>query len=140
MTDISAASAPRRENGQFIILPSEMRARTWQKGQSGNPGGKGGDYKALQAYCREKSLASAERIAQIAESTKDERLAFMAYCWLVERGWGKPKDYDPKDELSEGSTMSAADMTLARSSGSNAVTGSPAMSQNLVAVVPGRTT
>jgi hypothetical protein len=59
---------------------------------------KGGDFKALQAYCREKSLASAERIWKIAETSKDERLAFMAYAWLVERGWGKPKDFDPKDE------------------------------------------
>src|SRR5580658_8785634 len=96
---LKAASAPPRDNrGRLTSLPAALAANVWKPGRSGNPGGKGGDFKALQAYCREKSLASAERIWKIAETSKDERLAFMAYAWLVERGWGKPKDFDPKDE------------------------------------------
>jgi hypothetical protein len=70
----------------------------YQKGQSGNPGGRTREFAEFQRFCREKSLANAQRIAEIAGTTKDERLAFMAYAWLVERAWGKPKDYDPKEE------------------------------------------
>jgi hypothetical protein len=99
-SDLTLASAPPRDDrGRLTSLPPALAANVWKPGQSGNPGGKGGDFKALQAYCREKSLASAERIWKIAETSKDERLAFHGVHVAVERGcWGKAKDFDPKNE------------------------------------------
>jgi putative transposase len=40
----------------------------------------------------------AKWLGNLARETKDERLAFMAHSWIFERAWGKPKDFDPKDE------------------------------------------
>jgi hypothetical protein len=79
-------------------LPEAMRPTMWRQGQSGNPGGVSNEFKECQAFCREKSRESAEAIARIADSTTDERLAFMAHQWIYERAWGKPKDFNPKDE------------------------------------------
>jgi hypothetical protein len=41
---------------------------------------------------------AADRIWQLAETTKDERLAFLTYTWTYERAWGKAKDFELKDE------------------------------------------
>jgi hypothetical protein len=59
------------------------------EGSGANPSGKSGAFAECQRLCREKSLASAQAIARIAETTTDERLAFMAHSWIYERAWGK---------------------------------------------------
>jgi hypothetical protein len=63
-----------------------------------NPGGRSAAYLECRAKCRERSGEAADRIWEIAQTTKDERLAFMAYSWVHEQAWGKAKDFDPKDE------------------------------------------
>ena len=94
MTDVNAADTPRRAQ----VLPPAMRQKMWQPGQSGNPSGKNAGFSECQAFCRERSKQSAERIWEMAETTKDERLAFLAHTWIYERAWGKAKDFNPKDE------------------------------------------
>jgi hypothetical protein len=84
--------APRRS------LPPALAANVWKPGQSGNPNGKGGEYQRCLSLCREKSYANAVALQALADSTKDERLEFMARTWLYETAWGKPKEYDPSKE------------------------------------------
>jgi hypothetical protein len=112
---LNAASAPPRDNrGRLTSLPSALAKNIWRPGQSGNPGGKGGDFKACQALCREKSAAAAQRMFELARiddkligpdgalpplSDKDDpRIVMLASQWVYERAWGPPKPFDPKDE------------------------------------------
>lgn len=81
-------------------LPAAFRERIFQKGQSGNPGGRGGEYHQMLRICRERSVAAALEIAKLAEKSDDERVRYMAATWICERAWGKAKDFDPKSEHS----------------------------------------
>jgi hypothetical protein len=94
------------------LAPSALAKNIWRPGKSGNPGGKGGDFKACQALCRSKSSAAAKRMFELAEldaidengelpalsSKADPRIVMMAAQWVYERAWGPPKPFDPKDE------------------------------------------
>jgi hypothetical protein len=110
---LNAASAPPRDNrGRLISLPAALAANIWRPGQSGNPGGKGGDFKLVQRLCREKSAAAAKRMFELAEldaidesgelpplsAKADPRIVALASQWVYERAWGPPKPFDPKDE------------------------------------------
>jgi hypothetical protein len=66
-----------------------------------NPGGKTPEFAECHRRCRERSPEAADRIWELAQTTKDERLAFMAYTRTYERAWGKARDIDPKDAASE---------------------------------------
>lgn len=93
-------------------LPAAFTERIWRPGQSGNPTGRGGDFKACQALCRSKSSAAAKRMVELAEldaidengelaplsAKADPRIVMLAAQWVYERAWGPPKPFDPKDE------------------------------------------
>jgi hypothetical protein len=93
-------------------LPPEMRAKMWQKGQSGNPGGKRPEYFEMQRIAREASPAAAKRLVEMAyldaidedgnlaplPINADRRIVSWAVDKLMERAWGKPKEYDPLTE------------------------------------------
>jgi hypothetical protein len=80
-----------------------MRERMWQKGQSGNPGGKRGEYYEMQRMCREASPAAAERLIEMAylnaidetgrlaplPINADRRIVSWAVDKLMERAWGQ---------------------------------------------------
>lgn len=103
----------RDERGRTLELPPALRANLWQKGQTPNPGGRGGLYQEALQLSRKKSVAAMERMIQLAELNEiepngklsplsknaDPRVAAMCAQWVYERAWGKVKDYDPaKDE------------------------------------------
>ena len=65
--------------------------RPFQRGQSGNPSGKGGLYQEALRICREASPAAARKMVELMDSD-DERVALMAAEKLLERAWGKPRE------------------------------------------------
>ena len=70
----------------------------WKPGQSGNPGGFGGEYQRCLRLCRDASYEAAEEIIRLGRESDDDRVRFTAASWIFERSWGRPKDYDPADE------------------------------------------
>jgi hypothetical protein len=73
----------------------------WKPGISANPGGRpkqGADYKLCRELAREFSQHNIERMKQLAETTEDDRVQYMARTWLDEKAWGKARDYDPAED------------------------------------------
>ena len=92
------------------VLPAlQPRAPTrepngrWLPGHSGNPDGRNlrqsPDYKLCRELAREFSQHNIERMKQLAETTEDDRVQYMARTWLDEKAWGKtPAAYDPAED------------------------------------------
>ena len=72
----------------------------WQPGQSGNPQGKSGRFQEVQRICREASPEAARKLIELM-SDDDPRIAGWASDKVLERAWGKPKEYDPRAEEPE---------------------------------------
>src|SRR5260370_5791277 len=69
----------------------------FQKGKSGNPGGRTKQFAQCQRLCREASPDAARRLIELMQS-EDERVALMAADKVFERAWRRPKEYDPNAE------------------------------------------
>ena|SRR6516162_3100546 len=93
---------------ETLVLPA-VRSRApardvfgkWQPGQSANPGGRPkqtADYKLCRELAREFSAHNIERMRELAETTEDDRVQYMARTWLDEKAWGKARDYDPNED------------------------------------------
>ena len=95
MSDVGSG---RDARGRATRLPVSMRAQMWKPGQSGNPGGFGGEYQRCLRLCRDASYKAAEEIIRLGRESDDDRVRFTAASWIFERSWGRPKDYDPADE------------------------------------------
>jgi hypothetical protein len=67
----------------------------WQPGTVINPGGRTDDYLACQRICREASPTAARKLVELINDP-DPRIALMAADKIVDRAWGRPRDYDPK--------------------------------------------
>jgi hypothetical protein len=78
----------------MTALPSALREKRWQPGQSGNPSGRGGEYQRSRRLCREASAAAAEEIIRLYQHSDDDRVRFMAAQWTFEQAWGKAPQYD----------------------------------------------
>ena len=66
----------------------------FKKGQSGNPGGrekKSEEQKNLEAMCRVKTLDALNVIEAIMFNGENERNKLTAAQYIIDRGWGKPK-------------------------------------------------
>jgi hypothetical protein len=61
----------------------------FEKGQSGNPGGRPKDLKEIQALAREKSPMALETLAQIASAGKTEPARVAAANAILDRAYGK---------------------------------------------------
>lgn len=61
----------------------------FEKGKSGNPGGRPKENAEVKALAREHGPRAVERLAEIMESA-DERAAAAASNALLDRGYGKP--------------------------------------------------
>src|SRR5712671_7867735 len=70
------------------------------KGKSGNPGGRTKQFAQCQRLCREASPDAARRLIELIQS-EDERVSLMAADKVLERAWGKPRDYDPAQEQAQ---------------------------------------
>jgi hypothetical protein len=106
----------RDARGRTTVLPPALNERKWQPGQSGNPSGRGGLYRDVRRLCRDASPAAVKRMIQIAEigaedldengnpkplsQRADIRAVEYACNWLLERGFGPPKPFDPAEETS----------------------------------------
>jgi hypothetical protein len=66
----------------------------FQKGQSGNAGGRPKALRHLQAKCRELTPQLLERLEAIATMSKSETAALKAIEMIMDRGWGKPVPID----------------------------------------------
>lgn len=68
----------------------------WKPGQSGNPKGMQGArlYIEAQRICRDASPQAALRMVELM-GDPDTRVAYMATNMILERAWGKPREYDP---------------------------------------------
>jgi hypothetical protein len=111
--EISAGTTSRKRR----TLPPALRAYSWKKGESGNPGGIGGNYHKTMMLFRDYSPDAAQRLIEVAEldaasrnedgslrplsNHADRRLVTVAASHIIERAWGKPKEYDPKSEQPE---------------------------------------
>lgn len=78
-------------------LSPAMEARKWKPGQSGNPGGRTAAYNEAMRICREASPEAARKMVALMDS-EDPRVAYMATNTVLERAWGKPREFDPKAE------------------------------------------
>lgn len=69
---------------------------TWQKGKSGNPGGRsprvGPNGETLAELARGKTVEMLNIMVTLAQSAVDEELRFKAADSILSRGWGKPTE------------------------------------------------
>jgi hypothetical protein len=96
-----------------VPLPPALVKHQWKPGQSGNPGGLGGEYRRCLKLCREASFAAAQEIIHLAKHSDDDRIRLMAATWIYERAWGKPREYDPSQEQVDGPPINLAALTPA---------------------------
>ena len=76
------------------------RIKPWVPGQSGNPGGRPANYhqarKALQDWAAKDGVP---RLIELAASA-DDRVASVVVLGIFDRAYGKPKEFDPREERS----------------------------------------
>lgn len=64
----------------------------FQKGKSGNPGGRAGkseEQKTLEAMCREKTPQALATILEIMEDGDSHKVKLSAAQYVIDRGWGR---------------------------------------------------
>lgn len=80
-------------------MPPAFAAHTFKPGQSGNPGGRTREFAECQRLARKASPEAMQRLIALM-SNDDPRISGWAADKVLERAWGKPKEYDPKAEQS----------------------------------------
>jgi hypothetical protein len=90
-------------------LPPALAANCWRPGQSGNPSGHSGEYGEAMRLARQAAPHAVRRLIELAEidqvddqgnliplsADADRRVVTVAANGLIDRAFGKPKDYDP---------------------------------------------
>jgi hypothetical protein len=82
-----------------VHIPSHGHGylRPVRPGEVRNPTGKGGLWREAQRITREKSPEAARRLAELMDSS-DERVALMAADKVLQWAWGKPPEFDPRED------------------------------------------
>ena len=93
MGSIAPLNAANAERGKKKVPPA-LVAHAFKPGQSGNPGGRTASFAECQQLAREASPDAMRRLIELMASP-DERVALVAADKVLERAWGKPKEYDP---------------------------------------------
>lgn len=83
----------------------------WKKGQSGNPSGYPARYAELIAVAREHSGRALARLAELMESA-DERVATVAAQTMLERAWGKAREFPDAPPVERGKVPDLRRLTL----------------------------
>jgi hypothetical protein len=107
---LSAGIGARETRDKVLALNPAFAARIWRPGQSGNPGGKGGRFQEVQRICREASPDAARKLVALIDD-EDARIAGWACDKVLERAYGKPKEYDPRAEEPETPAIDPAQFT-----------------------------
>ena len=97
---LNAAKAERAKT-----VPLALVQHAFKPGQSGNPGGRTTSFAECQRLAREASPDAMRRLIELMASP-DERVALMAADKVLERAWGKPREYDPDSSVKRYSEMS----------------------------------
>ena len=100
MHPLNAAKAERAKT-----VPLALVQHAFKPGQSGNPGGRTASFVECQRLAREASPDAMRRLIELMASP-DERVALMAADKVLERAWGKPREYDPDSSGKRYSEMS----------------------------------
>jgi hypothetical protein len=75
------------------------RGRPFEKGQSGNPGGRPKEIKDVQTLARSHTAEAIETLLEIMRNGKPDRARSAAAELLLDRGWGRaPQTIDIPDE------------------------------------------
>jgi Family of unknown function (DUF5681) len=75
--------------------------RPFQKGNSGNPGGRPKGLGEVQQLARQHSYRAIELLVEVAENKNTPSSARIAACSAVlDRGWGKPQSAEFKEKCS----------------------------------------
>jgi hypothetical protein len=96
MTVPSPKVAPKRRRR----LPPALAVNIWKPGQSGNPAGHSGLYGEPVRLARQAAPGAIKRLIQLLAS-EDERVASVAANAILERAFGKAREYDPNKERVE---------------------------------------
>jgi hypothetical protein len=89
------------------IVPSHGGGQIapWAPGQSGNPSGRPAGLREVQRLAREKSLTALKALIGIVEDVdangvpnQDGRIVVVAAQTILTWGYGKPPNYDPRDD------------------------------------------
>jgi len=75
-------------------LPPALAANRWQPGRSGNPSGHSGEYGDAMRLARQAAPDAVRRLIELMLS-EDERVAAAACNAILDRAFGKPKEYHP---------------------------------------------
>ena len=74
-------------------------------GESGNPGGRPTRFREVREICRNKSAAAAQALIRIVEdvdqngrNVEDGRVVVVAAQTILTWAYGKPPDYDPRED------------------------------------------
>jgi hypothetical protein len=80
----------------------------WVKGESGNPGGRPKELEGIQKLARENAPLAIQTLVEVATKGKSESARVTAANALLDRGFGKPKQFvsDNRDP-----PVRAADLT-----------------------------
>ena len=69
----------------------------FQKGQSGNPGGRPPEVKGIQQLARAHAPAAITELARLAKAAKSEAARVTACSALLDRGYGRPPQFNTGD-------------------------------------------
>jgi hypothetical protein len=81
-------------------LPPALAKNVWKPGQSGNPTGLSGLYGETVKLARQAAPDAIRRLIELM-SSDDERVASVACNAVLDRAFGKPREYDPSRDQPE---------------------------------------
>jgi hypothetical protein len=80
----------------------------WAKGQSGNPGGRPRELAGIQKLARENGPLAIQTLVEVATNGKSDSARVSAATALLDRGFGKPAQFNTSDP---GNFRKATDMS-----------------------------
>ncbi len=87
-------------------MPLPPAHTRWQKGQSGNPGGKPRELVEVQRAAREHTLVALNTLVEVASNSRAAHAARVsAATALLDRGWGRPAQQVDLNASVEGSLV-----------------------------------